>query len=362
MTLTDQIGQLCMIGFEETEVTLDLRAWLQAYRPGGVILFSRNLVNPEQIAKLTNDLQAIAGDIPLLMAIDQEGGRVSRLPSDFTIFPPAATVAQSGSTDLTYQAASVTAKELRSVGINMNMAPVLDIHTNPANPIIGNRAFGTEPKQVYEMGIATIAGLQDHRVLACGKHFPGHGDTSTDSHLELPIVHATRQRLEKIELQPFRYAIDHGLQALMTAHVHYPALDPLYPATLSPTILSGLLRQDLGFSGVILSDDLEMRAILDHTNIGDAAVRSIQAGADMLLICKSRELATETFTALEEAVTSKKLNFTQVEASLAKINHVKQQFVYPFHPIDMSTISQTVGHPSHQNVLARIMDHADSLA
>lgn len=250
-----------MIGFEETEVTPDLRAWMQEYQPGGVILFSRNLVNAEQIAKLTNELQTLAVDIPLLIAIDQEGGRVSRLPSDFTIFPPAATVAQSGSTELAYQAAAVTAKELRSVGINMNMAPVLDIHTNPDNPIIGNRAFGTEPEQVCRMGAATIAGLHDHRVLACGKHFPGHGGTSTDSHLELPTVHATHQRLEDIELQPFRYAIDHGLQAMMTAHVHYPALDPTYPATLSSAILSGLLRQDFGFSGVILSDDLEMRAI-----------------------------------------------------------------------------------------------------
>ena len=361
MNLTDDIGQLCMIGFEETEVTPDLRAWMQDYRPGGVILFSRNLVNPEQIAKLTNDLQALAGDVPLLIAIDQEGGRVSRLPSDFTIFPPAATVAQSGSTELAYQAAAVTAKELRGVGINMNMAPVLDIHTNPANPIIGNRAFGTEPKRVCQMGAATISGLHDHRVLACGKHFPGHGDTSTDSHLELPTVQASRKRLEEIELQPFRYAINHGLQAMMTAHVHYPALDPMYPATLSSTILSGLLRQELGFSGVIVSDDLEMRAILDHATVGDAAIRSLQAGADMLLICKSRKLATDTFQSLRSAITSQELNPTQVEASLARIHAVKQQFVYPYHPIDLSSLSDIVGIPSHRDVLASIMNQADSI-
>jgi beta-N-acetylhexosaminidase len=351
-----------MIGFEETEVTPDLRAWMQDYRPGGVILFSRNLVNPEQIVKLTNDLQTLAGDIPLLMAIDQEGGRVSRLPSDFTIFPPAATVAQSGSTELAYQAAAVTAKELRGVGINMNMATVLDIHTNPANPIIGNRAFGTEPEQVCRMGAATIAGLQDHRVLACGKHFPGHGDTSTDSHVELPMVHATRERLEKIEIQPFRYAIDHGLQAIMTAHVHYPALDPANPATLSSTILSGLLRQQLGFSGVILSDDLEMRAILDHAAVGDAAIRSLQAGADMLLICKSRILASDTFEALRRAVTSQELDLTQVEASLSRIQAVKQQFAYPYQPIDLSTLSNVVGIPSHRDVLASIMNQAGTIA
>jgi len=350
-----------MIGFEETEVTPDLRAWMLAYRPGGVIFFSRNLVNPEQIAKLTNDLQALAGDMPLLMAIDQEGGRVSRLPSDFTIFPPAATVAKSGSTELAYQAAAVTAKELRSVGINMNMAPVLDIHTNPANPIIGNRAFGTEPDQACRMGAATIAGLHDHGVLACGKHFPGHGDTHTDSHVELPTVHATRARLEEIELQPFRYAIDHGLQAMMTAHVHYPALDPTYPATLSSTILSELLRQELGFSGVIVSDDLEMRAILDHATVGDAAIRSLQAGADMLLICKSRVLATDTVEALRQAATSQKLDLTRIEASVVRIQAVKQQFVHPYQPINLSTLSNIVGIPSHRDVLASIMNHAGTI-
>ncbi len=351
-----------MIGFEETEVTPDLRAWMQQHQPGGVILFARNLVNAEQIANLTNDLQTIAGNNPLLIAIDQEGGRVSRLPSDFTIFPPAATVAHSGSTELAYQAAAVTAKELRSVGINMNMAPVLDIHTNPANPIIGNRAFGTEPEQVCRMGAATIAGLQDHQVLACGKHFPGHGDTSTDSHLELPSVHVSRQRLEEIELQPFRHAIQHGLQAMMTAHVHYPSLDPILPATLSSTILSGLLRQDLGFSGMILTDDLEMRAILDHANIGDAAIRSLQAGADMLLICKSRLLATDTFQALRHAFASQQLDRSKVEASLDRIQAVKQQFVYPYHPIDLTTLSSNIGTPSHQEVLASIMNQPESLA
>ena len=362
MNLADHIGQFCMIGFEETELTPDLRTWMQEYRPGGVILFSRNLVNPEQIAKLTNDLQSLAGDIPLLMAIDQEGGRVSRLPSEFTIFPPAATVAQSGSTELAYQAAAVTAKELRGVGINMNMAPVLDIHTNPANPIIGNRAFGIEPEQVCRMGAATIAGLQDHRVLACGKHFPGHGDTSTDSHIELPVVNATRERLEKVELQPFRYAIDHGLQAIMTAHVHYPALDPTDPATLSSPILSGLLRQQLGFSGVILSDDLEMRAILGHAAVGDAAIRSLQAGADMLLICKSRKLASDTFEALRHAITSQELGLNQVEASLSRIQAVKQQFAYPYRPIDLSLLSNIIGISSHREVLASILDQAETIA
>ena len=239
MTVSELVGQLCMIGFEGTEVTPDLRAWMREYRPGGIILFSRNLVNPAQIAHLTNDLQALAGEMPLLIGIDQEGGRVSRLPSDFTIFPPAATVAQPGSTELAYQAAAVTAKELRAVGINMNMAPVLDIHSNPSNPIIGDRAFGTDPEQVCLMGAATLAGLHDHRVLACGKHFPGHGDTDVDSHKDLPVLTHNIDRLEAIELYPFSQFINYGVGSMMVAHMNVLALDktPNLPSTLSPILL-----------------------------------------------------------------------------------------------------------------------------
>ena len=356
MHVSELVGQLCMIGFEGTEITPDLRAWMREYQPGGIILFSRNLVDPIQIARLTNDLQTLASDMPLLIAIDQEGGRVSRLPSGFTIFPPAATIAQPGSTELAYQAAAVTAKELRAVGINMNMAPVLDIHTNPSNPIIGDRAFGTEPEQVCLMGAATIAGLHDHRVLACGKHFPGHGDTTADSHVELPVIHATRERLKDVELRPFQYAIDHGLQAMMTAHVHYPALDPTNPATLSHTILSGMLRQNMRFAGVIFSDDMEMRAILDHSNVGEAAVRSLQAGVDMLLVCKTPALETTAIDAVRRAIHSRELDPASIAASLARIASVKQRFVSPYQPIDSTTIPYSVGISAHHEVLAQIQE------
>lgn len=361
-SLTQSIGELCMVGFEGTEVTPDFRAWMREYRPGGIILFSRNLDSPEQIAHLTNELQTLGGESPLLIAIDQEGGRVSRLPSEFTIFPPAATVALSGSTELAYQAAAVTAKELRMVGINMNMAPVLDIHTNPSNPIIGDRAFGTEPEQVGLMGAASIAGHHDHRVLACGKHFPGHGDTATDSHQELPIVHATRERLYEVELKPFQHAIHHGLKAMMTAHVHYPALDAHRPATLSPTILTNLLREEMGFTGLILSDDLEMRAILDHSAIGEAAILSLQAGADLLLVCKTRSLETETMEALRQAIGSKDLDPEKVRMSLGRISEIKRQFLSPYIPVDPSRISQTVGIEAHRTLLSHIQQQASILS
>src|SRR5918996_689055 len=211
MGLREKIGQLFMLGFPGPAVSAEFAALLADYRPGGLILFRRNLESPAQIAELTNDLQSRAGAAsPLLIAIDQEGGRVSRLPAGFTIFPPCAQIAACESVDapgLAYAAAAAIAAELRAVGINMNMAPVLDVHTNPVNPIIGDRAFSRDPAVVSALGLATINGLQENRVVACGKHFPGHGDTAADSHKELPVVALSPERLRDIELRPFRDAV-----------------------------------------------------------------------------------------------------------------------------------------------------------
>jgi len=354
MNLQTKVGQLLMIGFDGTELSQELIAWLKEYQPGGVILFSRNLIDPAQIAELTNSLQAQASQAPLLIAIDQEGGRVSRLPKGFTIFPPAATVAACHSSDLAYQAAAVTAQELRAVGINMNMAPVLDVNSNPSNPIIGNRAFAEDPDEVCRMGVATITGIQDHSVLACGKHFPGHGDTTTDSHKELPIAKLSKERLERIELKPFRQAIAQGLRAIMSAHVQYPALDNTAPATLSHAIMTNLLRQELGFSGISLSDDLEMHAIVDHLSVGDAAVRALQAGVDLLLICHRLDRQTEAIEAIQQGISSGELSMRSIELSLARLAEIKQRFLSPYQPVDPLSIPKLLGCPSHLEVLQKI--------
>ena len=354
MNIQSQIGQLLMIGFDGTELSQELIAWLKEYQPGGVIVFSRNLVDRDQIAELTNAIQAQATQAPFLIAIDQEGGRVSRLPKGFTIFPPAAMVAACHSPDLAYQAAAVTAQELRAVGINMNMAPVLDVNSNPSNPIIGNRAFAEDPDEVCSMGEATIAGLHDHKVLACGKHFPGHGDTSTDSHEELPIAKLSKERLERIELKPFRHAISRDLRAIMSAHVRYPALDDTAPATLSHAVMTILLRQDLGFTGLSLSDDLEMHAIVDHFSIGDAAVRSLQAGVDLLLICHRLDRQTEAIEAIQRALSSGELSLQSIELSLARLSEIKERFLSPYQPVDPLTLPRLVGGPSHLEVLHKI--------
>ena len=254
MTSRQKIGQLFMVGFLGTSVTPDLASFIKEYKPGGVILFSRNLESVEQMVELTNDLQACSPHSPLLISIDQEGGRVSRLPKGFTIFPPCDLLGRCNSTELAYAAAATIAKELRAVGVNMNMAPVLDVNSNPDNPVIGDRAFGTTPDVVCELGLATAAGLQDNKVVACGKHFPGHGDTNADSHKELPVVEASRERLEAVELLPFRRLVEKGIASMMTAHVLYRALDHELPATLSPTIINDFLRRKLRYDGVVLTE------------------------------------------------------------------------------------------------------------
>jgi len=354
MTLRDQIGQLFMVGVNGTELSQERISWLREYRPGGVILFSRNLVDPSQIATLTNSLQEHTSCGSLFIAIDQEGGCVSRLPSGFTLFPSAARIGACGSATLTYQAATITATELRAVGINMNMAPVLDIHTNPSNPIIGDRAFGTTVDQVCEMGMATIAGFQDHRMIACGKHFPGHGETMSDSHQELPTVDLPENRLKQVECQPFHQAIRHGLAAIMTAHVLYPALDQTMPATLSSRILTTLLRQEMGFTGPIISDDLEMNAMTNHWTIGDAAIQSLQAGADLLLICHQQDRQTEAMEAVQKAVEQGFLSKDRMASSLARLSHLKKRFLVPYQPIEVKTVHKHLRIQSHLSVLQKI--------
>lgn len=353
----EKIGQLFMVGFEGTSVTPDLAAFIKEFKPGGVILFARNLESIEQIVELTNALQRCSPHSPLLISIDQEGGRVSRLPKSFTIFPPCGVLGRCNSSELAYAAAATIAKELRAVGINMNMSPVLDVNCNPANPVIGDRAFGATPGPVCELGLATIGGLQDSRVVACGKHFPGHGDTSVDSHKELPVVTASKERLAQVEFPPFRHATAHGVATLMTAHVLYRALDDQQPATLSPAIITDFLRGELRYDGVVLTDDLEMHAIIDHYGIEEATVRAIQAGCDMPLICKDRNREIAAMTALDSAVADGSISVERLEQSLARIDRLKQRFLAPYKPVMISDATLIVGCRSHR-VLLRSIHHA----
>jgi beta-N-acetylhexosaminidase len=292
----DDIGQLLWIGFEAETVTPALRAKLDAGAVGATILFKRNLVVRDEridldaLVALNRELHRAAPDgTPALIAVDQEGGVVQRVRAPATKFPPMGSIDAFAAPEdeaLAEAVGRAMGDELRALGFDIDFAPVLDVHTNPANPIIGDRAFGTDAATAARRALAYARGLDAAGVLACGKHFPGHGDTATDSHLELPRIDHAWDRLERIELLPFARAAEAGVPMIMTAHVVFAALDAARPATLSPEVVTGLLRERLGYRGVIVSDDLDMKAIAAHMGADVAAVAAIRAGCDVLLLCR----------------------------------------------------------------------------
>jgi len=349
MTLREAIGQLFILGFEGRAPSLAVEAFVREHKPGGVILFARNLGSPEEIATLIGALQA-AAPTPLFVAIDQEGGKVARLQPPFTQWPSAATVGDVGSSELAYALGKAMAQELLAVGINMNLAPVLDVLTNPANPIMAGRCFGGGPQLVTRYGMAVFGGLKDMGVLAVGKHFPGHGDTTVDSHLGLPVVPHDQARLWAVELAPFVAAIDAGIPALMTAHLLVPALDPERPATLSRPILTELLRERLGFSGLLVSDDLLMRGIADTTLPGEAAIRFLEAGGDCVLICHDEAAQRQAVLAVTEAVEMGRLSEARVQLSCDRVAKAKAQYLGRGVPASAEAIREVVGCAAHRRV------------
>ena len=282
------LSHLVLTGIPGTSLTAATRRRLARLDPGGVVLFRRNIGSVPELARLTLDLRRLMGRQALL-AIDQEGGRVARLKEPFTIWPPMREVGNTRRADVARAVGRVLGSELAAAGFNVDFAPVLDVDTNPANPVIGDRAFAPDPSLVARLGVAFAAGLEEGGVLPCGKHFPGHGDTALDSHLALPVDARPRRELERIALRPFRAAIRAGIPMLMTAHVLYPSLDADRPATLSRRILRDLLRDRLGFAGVVVSDDLAMHALDDAGTPGDVALAALDAGCDCLLACQSLE-------------------------------------------------------------------------
>ncbi len=327
MAATPPIGPLLVVGFDGLTPPSRLKRLIQKERIGGVILFRRNIESPKQLVSLTTTLRKWAGSAGLLIGIDQEGGRVQRLPKPFTQWPPMSRVGESHSHEFAYQVGQAIARELSAVGINLDFAPVLDVRTTRPNPVIGDRAFSDDPVAVATLGLALITGLQDHGVIACGKHFPGHGDTSVDSHQALPVVKAKADLLLERELKPFRHAINNRLATLMTAHVRYPSLDPEWPATLSPAILTTLLRQTLHFDGVVFTDDLEMKAIASHWPPDVAAVQAILAGADSLLVCRDETMQEQVLDGLRRAVAQGTLTPGRIEQSLIRLRRLKEEFL-----------------------------------
>jgi beta-N-acetylhexosaminidase len=283
--LETKISQMLMVGIAGYELTTAELKLCQSHHFGGFILFSRNCGDPVQIRSLCRSLSNRAGNYLPFIAIDEEGGRVHRLPPPFTHFPPAAVIGKKGNPDLAFRVGRAVAAELTLLGINLNFAPILDVNSNPENPIIGDRSFGGTPDQVSVMALAWSEGLRSGGIIPCGKHFPGHGNTDTDSHLHLPVVERSVSELHAVELMPFLHACRSRIEALMTAHVIFSALDEKFPATLSSRIVTGVLRQELGYDGLVFSDDMEMQAITENFDAEKAAVSSVRAGIDVLLYC-----------------------------------------------------------------------------
>ena len=338
-------GQCLMVGFPGTEPPEEFLAWIAKGHVGGVILFEQNVGEPAQVRSLCRELQAAAaeapGALPLWIAVDQEGGWVVRLSEPFTVPPPAEELAQGGEEAVSRLARQV-GRELRSVGINMNMAPVLDVNSNPANPVIAERAFSNDPHECARFGAAYIDGLQGAGCAGCGKHFPGHGDTSTDSHQVLPVVTHERERLEAVELVPFRAAAEAGVAAIMSAHILMPHIDREEVAPFSRPIIEGILRDELGYEGCVITDDLDMRAVADEHACEEAAVKSLRAGCDVALVCGTEDAAPRMHGALLEAVRGGDLSEERLREACGRVLAAKGRFAAPPND-DLSDIEAQLG-------------------
>lgn len=321
------LSRLILGGFHGHDVPDDFQRLVDADMVDGAILFSRNIESLDQTAELVARLKGLRPQRPLWMAIDQEGGRVQRLKAPFPQLPPMRQLGAREDADaLVQRAATILGAALSTLGFDQDYAPVLDVDTNPDNPVIGDRSLARSPEAVAALGARFIEALQATGVAACGKHFPGHGDTNVDSHLALPRLDHDLERLRSVELVPFEAAARAQVATIMTAHVVFAPLDDEHPATLSEHVLVPVLRRELGYQGVIVSDDLEMRAVADHYGTGDAAVRAIRCGCDQLLICSRTDLAQEAYEALRAAAESDPAFRARVLEAAGRVDAMRARF------------------------------------
>jgi beta-N-acetylhexosaminidase len=341
------VGELVVGGFPGTSLPAGFARALRERRRGGAILFKPNVEGgPLQVAALARAIHAAAPETPFV-GVDQEGGRVARLKAPLLGVPPMRTVASWGDVALAERIARAVGTELGALGFTIDFAPVLDVNTCAQNPVIGDRAFGDDADTCARFGAAWVRGLQASGVLACGKHFPGHGDTSKDSHVDLPVVNQPLERLERVELVPFRAAVEAGVATLMTAHVVYPALDRERPGTMSPAVCTAL-RERLGFRGVLVSDDLEMQAIAARSTIEDAAVQAIAAGCDALLVCWSDEKQERAIEAMTREVERSPAFRARCDEAHARVTEARRRATA--RPLDDAGIANVIGGPESRAV------------
>jgi beta-N-acetylhexosaminidase len=363
LSLEAKIGQLLCLGWSGPNCLLNIneqaRRCIDELQAGAMIIMGRNIspeggplspIDAPAVQDMLSELQSLS-NLPLLLSTDQEGGRVARFGSTpFTRMPEAEAIGTTNNSQLAGEAARITALELAAVGINWNFAPVADVNSNPYNPVIGDRSFGTTVEGVAPLVAAQVRGYLDGGVLPCAKHFPGHGDTAEDSHFALPTLPYDLAQMRQRELIPFRAAIDAGVPTMMTAHILFPALDSKLPATMSTALLTGLLREELGFSGLLVTDCLEMKAIADHWGTAKGAVLAIKAGADMVMVCHTWKRQQETRDALLQAVNCGELPIERVNEAVSRILTAKKRaFSVPLPQLSV------IGLPEHKALRQRFV-------
>jgi beta-N-acetylhexosaminidase len=361
-TLERKIGQMILGGFEGTKSSEQVRTMIEKHHMGGVIYFARNVESTEQVAALSLKLQQHAKEAcepPLWISIDQEGGMVARITEGVALMPGQMALSAGGSVEAVYESANISGKELRALGINLNYAPDLDVNNNPLNPVIGVRSFGEQAETVAIYGAEIIRGLQDANVVATAKHFPGHGDTDVDSHLDLPVISHSKERIYSIELPPFIKAIKSGVDCIMSAHIYFPAFErSKLPVTLSASVLTGLLREELGFKGVIMTDCMEMHAISLQYGTVNAAVMAVEAGADLVLISHTFELQVGAVQALLDAVRSGRISEERIDQSVRRLLDLKEKRGLS---ADAGDHAAMVGTAEHREVAQRLSEASVTL-
>ncbi len=356
-----QIGQLVFLGFDGYAIPPEIRSLAREFDVGGIALFKRNVESPAQVAELAFEAAGLGASSPAWVAVDQEGGRVARMRSPFTEWPPMAALGRCGDADVAARVARALARELRAVGVTMDFAPVLDVLTNPSNPAIGDRALSADAGAVARLGAVMIGAMQEEGLAACGKHFPGHGDAGVDSHHELPVVDLPPERFEAVEWVPFKAAIQESVSALMVAHLLVPAFDDAEPASLSRPIVTGLLRERLGFDGLILTDDMSMKGCSSRHALPAATVKAVAAGHDAVLLCEpNHDGQAGALEALVHAVEDGTVALAAVEASLARHVRAKARFAGTSERPSRPSASWTdiVGCDAHQALSAEVRAYA----
>jgi beta-N-acetylhexosaminidase len=352
------IGQLFFIGLRGPTLEADEAKFIVDNDIGGVIYFARNVKSPEQVHALSTAVQALRhktkSKLPLFIGVDQEGGRVARLRAPFTEWPPLAKVGALDSTSVAFKVASVMAQELRAVGINLDFAPSVDVLTNPENKVIGDRALGTDPEHVAKLASALVRGFIKGGLIACAKHFPGHGNTLVDSHEDLPVEEADLERLRAVELVPFKKVIRARLDMVMTAHIKFPNIDAENPATLSPIFVRDVLRGELRYRGLIVTDDLGMGALAKKYPATEIPVRALEAGCDLLCYCNDFENFAPAVEAVRAAVASGRLTPDRIEESVSRISALKTEALADPDPRPFSDVTGVIGHEDHQRLSAAV--------